>query len=173
MGSLRIDLPRFRDDDPTGWVYTAEQYKKYYKISDKQMTTIATIHLIGDVVPWYQWVKKPIGELTWQQFTKALCERFGPIDGGDPSGNLSKLYQGGSIREYQTQYERLTNCSPKLPESFLFLIFIDVFQSFLGRTMYFAGLEYTSATFAPALDNLLPSMTFILAILCRYSHIAL
>ncbi|KAF8412639.1 hypothetical protein HHK36_000607 [Tetracentron sinense] len=37
----------------------------------------------------------------------------------------------------------------------------------LGRTMYFAGLEYTSAAFSSTLGSLIPSMTFILAILCR------
>ncbi|KAF8394584.1 hypothetical protein HHK36_020798 [Tetracentron sinense] len=38
-------------------------------------------------------VEKTVGELTWQQFNKALCVHFGAIDGCDPNSNLSKLRQ--------------------------------------------------------------------------------
>ncbi|XP_065868491.1 WAT1-related protein At5g07050-like isoform X2 [Euphorbia lathyris] len=37
----------------------------------------------------------------------------------------------------------------------------------LGRVTWFAGLEYTSATFSASITNLIPSMTFILAVIFR------
>ncbi|XP_062026890.1 WAT1-related protein At3g56620-like isoform X1 [Rosa rugosa] len=37
----------------------------------------------------------------------------------------------------------------------------------LGRTLYYMGLEYTSPTFASAMGNMIPSITFILAVLCN------
>ncbi|XP_019074425.1 WAT1-related protein At5g07050 [Vitis vinifera] len=37
----------------------------------------------------------------------------------------------------------------------------------LGRTLYYAGMEYTSPAFASAMGNLIPSFTFVLALLCR------
>ncbi|GAY32551.1 hypothetical protein CUMW_002980 [Citrus unshiu] len=40
----------------------------------------------------------------------------------------------------------------------------------LGRTLFFAGLEYTSTTFASAMANIIPSFTFILAVVFRYQH---
>uniref|UniRef100_A0A7N2LGX1 WAT1-related protein n=1 Tax=Quercus lobata TaxID=97700 RepID=A0A7N2LGX1_QUELO len=39
--------------------------------------------------------------------------------------------------------------------------------SVLATTLYYAGLEYTSSTFTAVTGNLLPSITFLLAILCR------
>ena len=48
----------------------------------------------------------------------------------------------------------------------LFLTFD--FRAVLGMTLLYAGLEQTSPAFASALANLIPSMTFILAVLCRY-----
>ncbi|XVE78467.1 hypothetical protein DITRI_Ditri13aG0147600 [Diplodiscus trichospermus] len=40
-------------------------------------------------------------------------------------------------------------------------------RAVLGRTLYYAGLKDTSPAAASALSNLIPSMTFILAFLCR------
>ncbi|XP_021908969.1 WAT1-related protein At5g07050-like [Carica papaya] len=41
----------------------------------------------------------------------------------------------------------------------------------LARTLYFAGLEYTSATVGSAMSNLIPPITFVLAVLCRMEKI--
>ncbi|XP_065867334.1 WAT1-related protein At5g07050-like isoform X1 [Euphorbia lathyris] len=43
----------------------------------------------------------------------------------------------------------------------------------LARIFYYAGLECTSSTFAGAMLNLIPSVTFILAILCRMEKLNL
>ncbi|KAM3732399.1 hypothetical protein ACB098_11G057700 [Castanea mollissima] len=45
--------------------------------------------------------------------------------------------------------------------------FLGLLGAVLGRTLFYAGLEYTSPAFASALANLIPSITFILAVLCR------
>ncbi|PRQ49524.1 putative EamA domain-containing protein [Rosa chinensis] len=47
-------------------------------------------------------------------------------------------------------------------------LFAFLFESgVLGRTLYYMGLEYTSPAFASAMGNMIPSITFILAVLCR------
>ena len=51
---------------------------------------------------------------------------------------------------------------------YLVIIFYFVLRGVLGRALYYAGLEITSPAFASALCNLIPSMTFILAVLFRY-----
>ncbi|GMN27270.1 hypothetical protein TIFTF001_001578 [Ficus carica] len=40
-------------------------------------------------------------------------------------------------------------------------------RAVLPRTLYYVGLDYTSPVIASALSNTIPSMTFILAVLCR------
>ncbi|KAK9285772.1 hypothetical protein L1049_024973 [Liquidambar formosana] len=47
------------------------------------------------------------------------------------------------------------------------IFFLGLLGAVLARTLYYAGLEYTSPTFASAISNLIPSITFILAILFR------
>ncbi|KAG7986849.1 hypothetical protein I3843_03G102900 [Carya illinoinensis] len=47
------------------------------------------------------------------------------------------------------------------------VFFLGLLGAVLGRTLFYAGLEYTSPAFASALGNLIPSITFILAVLCR------
>ncbi|XP_065632191.1 WAT1-related protein At5g07050, partial [Quercus suber] len=47
------------------------------------------------------------------------------------------------------------------------IFFLGLLGAVLATTLYYAGLEYTSSTFTAAAGNLLPSITFLLAILCR------
>ncbi|KAK4594143.1 hypothetical protein RGQ29_018001 [Quercus rubra] len=47
------------------------------------------------------------------------------------------------------------------------VFFLGLLGAVLGRTLFYAGLEHTSPAFASALANLIPSITFILAALCR------
>ncbi|KAG2673002.1 hypothetical protein I3760_13G069300 [Carya illinoinensis] len=66
------------------------------------------------------------------------------------------------------------NINSKLSVAILRNVFLlGLVGSVLGRTLFFAGLEYTSPTFAAALANLIPSITFILAVLCRMEKVDL
>lgn len=60
---------------------------------------------------------------------------------------------------------------PSLSVSILTKIFV---LSSLGTTihlnLYYAGLAYTSPTVAGALSNVIPSLTFVIALLLRYHH---
>ncbi|XWS47427.1 hypothetical protein CRYUN_Cryun14cG0151200 [Craigia yunnanensis] len=47
------------------------------------------------------------------------------------------------------------------------IFFLGILGAVLGRTLFYAGLKATSPAVAAALSNLIPSMTFILAVLCR------
>ena len=45
--------------------------------------------------------------MQWEEFTRALCIYFGPLNFEDFDEALAKLQQTGNIREYQMQFERL------------------------------------------------------------------
>ncbi|GMN27262.1 hypothetical protein TIFTF001_001576 [Ficus carica] len=47
------------------------------------------------------------------------------------------------------------------------VFFLSLFGGVVVRTLYYVGLEYTSPVFTSVLSNTIPSMTFILAVLCR------
>ena len=42
----------------------------------------------------------------------------------------------------------------------------------ISQNLYFAGLNYTSPTLAGALTNGVPAMTFVMAIMFRYSELS-
>ena len=63
---LRLDFPRFEGEEPEGWLFQAEQFFTLNPMPVKQHVTMASIHLRGDAVAWYRWLKSSMGELTWQ-----------------------------------------------------------------------------------------------------------
>lgn len=57
-----------------------------------------------------------------------------------------------------------------------FLIFMQLFVlGLLGpvidQNFYYAGLKFTSPTFACAMSNILPAMTFVMAVFCRMENV--
>lgn len=57
---------------------------------------------------------------------------------------------------------------PSLTFSILMRIFVlAFFGTTIHQNVYYAGLEYTSATVASALSSVIPALTFVLAVLLR------
>ena len=77
---------------------------------------LASFNLQDDALQWYQWFEKKQTHVSWEDFTQALCVRFGPSDYENFDEALAKLRQMGSVREYQTQFERLASRVEKWPE---------------------------------------------------------
>ena len=74
---------------------------------------------------WYRWFEKAWPNITWEEFTQALCVRFGPTDYEDFDEALAKLQQTGTVHEYQTQFERLPTRVQDWPEKALVGSYID------------------------------------------------
>lgn len=55
----------------------------------------------------------------WSKFTEVINTRFGPMEYEDYAESLAKLKQTGSLRDYQKEFEKLSNHVTGLPESFL------------------------------------------------------
>lgn len=90
----------------------------------EQLEAIASTHLAGDAIPWFQRMEKTLGEITWAQFSRALYKYFVPPDNEDPRGALSKVLLATSVREYQSNFQRLSFVTP---ESFVLSCFISRF----------------------------------------------
>lgn len=63
--------------------------------------------------------------VSWPYFLHALELRFAPSQYEDPKGELFKLCQTSSIRDYQAQFESLANRVVGLPPTFFFSYFIS------------------------------------------------
>uniref|UniRef100_A0A2N9H8H7 RNA-directed DNA polymerase n=1 Tax=Fagus sylvatica TaxID=28930 RepID=A0A2N9H8H7_FAGSY len=115
----RLDFPRFNGDDPTGWIYKADQFFRYQGTIAQEKVLLASFHLQDDALQWYQWYARSQPNVRWEEFTQALCVRFGPSDYEDFDEALSRLRQTGTVREYQGQFERLAARVQDWPEKAL------------------------------------------------------
>ncbi|XP_075640360.1 uncharacterized protein LOC142612122 [Castanea sativa] len=102
-----VDFPQFNGEDPTGWIYKAEKFFRYQRTENSEKITLASFHLLDDALQWYQWFEKTRTDVSWEEFTRALCVRFGPSNYEDFDEALAKLHQTSTVREYQENFERL------------------------------------------------------------------
>ncbi|MCL7031216.1 hypothetical protein MKW94_011217, partial [Papaver nudicaule] len=71
-----------------------------------------------------------------------------------------------AIAPFALYFERKTR--PKLTlRIFLKIMVLGFLEPVFDQNLYYLGMKYTSATFASAIVNILPAITFIMAILFR------
>ncbi|MGD0460848.1 MAG: hypothetical protein ABSC21_24290, partial [Terriglobia bacterium] len=121
----KLDFPRFNGTDPTGWIYRAEQYFSLHNTFDVQKVPLASFHLEQEALQWYRWYIKAHPEPNWTDFCQLILPRFGPSAFDDFTGALTKLHQTGTVREYQTEFEKLANHTEGLSDEFYRSCFIS------------------------------------------------
>ncbi|KAA8517478.1 hypothetical protein F0562_017771 [Nyssa sinensis] len=105
---VKLDFPRFNGgEDPTSWLCRADQFFDFHETPEGERVALASFHLEGDAQLWYQLLKQEMGVISWETFKEGLHSRYGPTQFYDFFGELTKLQQTGSVREYQTQFEKL------------------------------------------------------------------
>lgn len=122
---LKLDVPRFDGSDPLGWIYKINQFFEYHRTPDSDKITIASFHMEGRALAWFQWMNTTEQFPSWSAFLNALRTRFAPSQFEDPSGALSKLTQTGTVAQYLSDFEDLANCTAGLPSTFLLSCFIS------------------------------------------------
>ncbi|KAI3816080.1 hypothetical protein L1987_15768 [Smallanthus sonchifolius] len=61
---------------------------------------------------------------------------------------------------------------PKLTVSiFLKIMLLGFLEPVVDQNLYYAGMKYTTATFAVAMTNIIPAMTFLMAWICRMEKV--
>ncbi|KAL5769701.1 hypothetical protein ACOSP7_013855 [Xanthoceras sorbifolium] len=121
---LKLLFPKFSGKDPHGWIYKSEQYFEFKGVPPQQQVQLASFHLEDHALQWHRWYSKYRGPPTWNEFTKAVLQRFGPTDYEDPSEALTRLKQITSVEVYQTEFEKLSQQVNDLPENYLIACFV-------------------------------------------------
>nr|TKR79527.1 hypothetical protein D5086_0000271510 [Populus alba] len=124
--NLKLNFPTYagEGEDPTGWIFKAEQYFEFQNVDAHRQVQLASFHLSSVALQWYRWYTKGKGQLRWSELAKALLHRFGPTDYNDPSEALSRLKQVTTVNAYQEAFEKLSHKVDELPEMFLVGCFI-------------------------------------------------
>ena len=86
---------------------------------------MAILHLEDRALKWYQWFEKTHNLVNWDLFKNGLISHFGSDAYEDSMGELTKLKQTTTVRDYQEQFEILANKTQGLPENFFTSCFIS------------------------------------------------
>lgn len=98
-------------DDPLGWIYKVEHYFYFFGIDNSKKVKMASFHMEGETLQWFQWAKCLTNYPNCDDFMKVLCQEFGPFKFEDSGENLVKLRQTGTLRDYIPEFCRLSNCT--------------------------------------------------------------
>ncbi|KAF5470266.1 hypothetical protein F2P56_010790, partial [Juglans regia] len=123
--SVRIDFPSFRGEDPTSWLYKANHFFNFYNTLPQHKLRLASFHMEGQALIWFQDLEESGGLDNWEGFTQALLTRFGPSSYDDPIELLTRLKQVGTVEEYKSKFEALSNRLGGLSESYKLSCFLS------------------------------------------------
>ena len=105
-----MNFPIYRgDEDPTGWIFKAEQYFEFKGIELTQQVQLASFHLEKLALQWYRWFTRDRGPMNWAEFTKVILKRFGPINYDDPSEAGLRIFIWAKIAPYKFRWQQLAH----------------------------------------------------------------
>lgn len=111
----KLNFPKYDGtEDPTSWVCRVEQFFEFQNTAEEDKVGLAAYHLEGEARLWYQHFKETEEAASWENVKDGLHVRYGPTQFDDFFGDLTKLPQTGTVREYQGQYERLLSRAGRL-----------------------------------------------------------
>jgi len=79
----------------------------------------------GQALQWYNWLVESAPLTKWDDFVVALKTRFAPSAYDDPVGAFTKLFQTTTVKDYQYQFEVLSNRISGITEEFKVSSFIS------------------------------------------------
>ncbi|GJT05969.1 gypsy/ty3 retroelement polyprotein [Tanacetum coccineum] len=120
----KLEFLKFYGDDVQGWMFQVKQFFSIDNVSEGDKVRMVSIHMYDTTLTWHlQFIKSHGETVNW--YEEAVLKRFGSIN-EDPMAELKNLRYGSSIKDYQSNFERLLN-----------LVVISEHQSI---SMFIAGL---------------------------------
>ena len=74
---MKLKFPMFWGENPTTWIYRANQYFKYYNVSPNEQLVLASFHMDGEALVWYQDCEEFGIFDRWETMVQALLLNFG------------------------------------------------------------------------------------------------
>ncbi|KAA8529666.1 hypothetical protein F0562_034234 [Nyssa sinensis] len=122
--AIRLEFPKFNGEDPNGWLYRANQFFNYHQPHPQHRVLLASVHMEGKAITWFQELESAGGFPSWESFVRALLIRFGPSAYEDPMEALTKLRQATTVDAYKCEFEYLSNQLHGLAEPYKLSCFL-------------------------------------------------
>ena len=88
---MTLEFPRFSGEDPVSWVYKANQYFKYYNTPIGEKLILASFHMEGEALIWFQDSEEEEIFVDWESLVQALHIKFGATTYDDPMETMTRL----------------------------------------------------------------------------------
>ena len=88
---MTLEFPRFSGEDPISWVYKANQYFKYYNTPIREKLILASFHMEGEALIWFQDSEEEEIFVDWESLVQALHMKFGATNYDDPMETMTRL----------------------------------------------------------------------------------
>lgn len=131
--NVKLEFPRFDGSHALEWLFKADQFFDYYATPDQDRLTIAAIHMVQSVVPWFQMLQRTKPFQSWSALSRAIELEFGPSAFDRPRAALFKLSQTGSLSDYYLEFTALANRVTGLDQEAVMDCFISGLQKDLQR----------------------------------------
>ena len=69
---MKLEVPRFDDHDPLGWIFKISQFFDYQGIPENERLTVASFYMEGPALSWYQWMCRNGFFPSWPAMLQAL-----------------------------------------------------------------------------------------------------
>ncbi|KAF5476973.1 hypothetical protein F2P56_003657 [Juglans regia] len=109
LRGIRLDFPHFASENPSAWVFKASQYFEYHQTTPAQKLLLASYHMEGDALVWYQEALDTAQFVSWETLVRAMLVRFGPTAYDDPMETLTRLKQVTTVATYKASFEALSH----------------------------------------------------------------
>ena len=93
----KLEFPRFSSENPTSCVYKANQYFKYFNTPIREKLMLASFHMEGEALIWFQDSEETRVFTNWESLVQALHIRFGSTTYNDQMETLTRLRQAASV----------------------------------------------------------------------------
>jgi hypothetical protein len=123
--AIRLDFPKFSGEEPNGWIYHANQYFTYHQTNPHHRVLLASFHMEGKALTWFQDLEASGSITSWDGFTQSLLTRFGPSILDDPIETLTRLRQTRIVEAYKSQFEIISNQLKRLAEPYKLSCFLS------------------------------------------------
>ncbi|KAA8535119.1 hypothetical protein F0562_030122 [Nyssa sinensis] len=100
--AIRLDFSKFDGEEPNDWIYRVTQFFTYHQTNPYHRVLLASFHMEGKALTWFQDLEASGGITSWEGFTQSLLTRFGPSILDDPMETLTRLRQTTTMEAYKT-----------------------------------------------------------------------
>ncbi|KAF5468658.1 hypothetical protein F2P56_012797, partial [Juglans regia] len=106
---VRLDFPHFNGENPSAWIFKASQYFEFHQTTPAQKLLLASYHMEGEALVWYQEALDTAQFVSWETLVHAMLVRFGPTAYDDSMESLTMLKQSTTVAAYKANFEALSN----------------------------------------------------------------